>query len=72
MRESEALTIDFADNCTLETLQKKLRHHQYHLVYLAGQGGLKGGEAHLLMEDGELFRQTMLGEKFRLDAATTK
>lgn len=55
--QSGELVIDFADNCALETLQKKLRRHQYHLVYLAGQGVIKGGEAHLLLEDGDEFRK---------------
>lgn len=40
--QSGEMEIDFADNCTLETLQEKLQRHQYHLVYLAGQGVMKG------------------------------
>lgn len=55
--QSGEMEIDFADNCALETLQEKLQRHQYHLVYLAGQGVMKGGEAHLLLEDGDEFRQ---------------
>ena len=55
--QSGEMEIDYADNCALETLQEKLQRHRYHLVYLAGQGMMKGGEAHLLLEDGDDFRQ---------------